>query len=96
MELVEIHHYLWEIPKQGGMLVPGRTYISAPMLEELREDPALTQIAKWHCQPDKAAHVQRGLREGGLVQPSPRPQGVNYGRRAGFGVAAWPLDSRIR
>jgi tRNA-splicing ligase RtcB (3'-phosphate/5'-hydroxy nucleic acid ligase) len=51
MNLVKIHDYLWEIPKEGAMLVPGRIYISEPMLEEIREDPALTQVANVACLP---------------------------------------------
>lgn len=51
MELVKIHDYLWEIPRQGAMLVPGRIYISEPMLEEIRQDPALTQVANVACLP---------------------------------------------
>jgi tRNA-splicing ligase RtcB (3'-phosphate/5'-hydroxy nucleic acid ligase) len=51
MELIKVHDYLWEIPKHGTMLVPGRIYISEPMLEEIREDPALTQVANVACLP---------------------------------------------
>ncbi len=51
MELVKVHDYLWEIPRQGAMLVPGRIYISEPMLEEIRDDPALTQVANVACLP---------------------------------------------
>jgi tRNA-splicing ligase RtcB (3'-phosphate/5'-hydroxy nucleic acid ligase) len=51
MELVKVHDYLWEIPRHGEMLVPGRIYISEPMLEEIREDPALTQVANVACLP---------------------------------------------
>jgi tRNA-splicing ligase RtcB (3'-phosphate/5'-hydroxy nucleic acid ligase) len=51
MNLVKIHDYLWEIPKEGAMLVPGRIYISEPMLEEIREDPALVQVANVACLP---------------------------------------------
>ncbi len=51
MNLVKIHDYLWEIPKTGAMLVPGRIYISEPMLEEIRDDPALLQVANVACLP---------------------------------------------
>ncbi len=51
MEVVKIHDYLWEIPRQGAMLVPGRIYASARMIEELRDDPALTQVANVACLP---------------------------------------------
>ncbi|HYB91682.1 MAG TPA: RtcB family protein [Candidatus Binataceae bacterium] len=51
MELIKIHDYLWEIPRQGAMRVPGRIYISEPMLQEIRDDPALTQVANVACLP---------------------------------------------
>src|SRR5581483_8456522 len=51
MEIHKIHDYLWEIPRQGAMLVPGRVYASARMIEELRDDPALTQVANVACLP---------------------------------------------
>jgi tRNA-splicing ligase RtcB (3'-phosphate/5'-hydroxy nucleic acid ligase) len=51
MQLVRIHDYLWEIPRRGAMFVPGRIYLRAPMLEELRDDPALTQVANVACLP---------------------------------------------
>ncbi|HXZ87372.1 MAG TPA: RtcB family protein [Candidatus Binataceae bacterium] len=51
MEFVKIHDYLWEIPRHGAMLVPGRVYASARMMEELRDDPALTQVANVACLP---------------------------------------------
>lgn len=51
MEIVKIHDYLWEIPRQGAMLVPGRIYANARMMDELRDDPALTQVANVACLP---------------------------------------------
>ena len=51
MEFIKIRDYLWEIPRQGAMLVPGRVYASAHMMEELRDDPALTQVANVACLP---------------------------------------------
>jgi tRNA-splicing ligase RtcB len=51
MELVRVSDHLWEIPRHGDMLVPGRVYASAAMIEELREDPALTQVANVACLP---------------------------------------------
>jgi tRNA-splicing ligase RtcB len=51
MELIRIHDYLWEIPKQGPMLVPGRIYANARMIDELRDDPALVQVANVACLP---------------------------------------------
>jgi tRNA-splicing ligase RtcB (3'-phosphate/5'-hydroxy nucleic acid ligase) len=51
MNLLKIHDFLWEISRQGAMLVPGRLYLSASMLEDLRDDPALTQVANVACLP---------------------------------------------
>ena len=51
MELLKIHDYLWEIPRHGQMRVPGRIYASAHLLEGLRDDPALQQVANVACLP---------------------------------------------
>jgi len=51
MELKRIHDYLWEIPKTGAMRVPGRIYASAILLEDIRDDPCLTQVANVACLP---------------------------------------------
>src|SRR5204862_264476 len=45
VELQRISDYLWEIPRQGGMRVPGRIYASEKLMAELRDDPALEQVA---------------------------------------------------
>jgi tRNA-splicing ligase RtcB len=45
MELRRAGEYVWEIPRRGGMRVPGRIYASERLMEELRDDPALTQVA---------------------------------------------------
>lgn len=44
MELRRISDYLWEIPRSGGMRVPGRIYASARLLDDIREDPCLNQV----------------------------------------------------
>jgi tRNA-splicing ligase RtcB len=51
MDLLRVHDYLWEIPKRGAMRVPGRIYASERLLEDLRDDPALTQVANVACLP---------------------------------------------
>src|SRR3989442_10049237 len=45
VELQRINDYVWEIPRQGGMRVPGRIYASEKLMAELRDDPALEQVA---------------------------------------------------
>ncbi len=91
MELVKIHDYLWEIPRQGAMLVPGRIYASAHMMEELRDDPALTQVANVACLPGIVGyslampdiHWGYGFPIGGVAAIDPQhgvvsPGGVGY------------------
>src|SRR2546421_5315810 len=45
VELQRISDYVWEIPRQGGMRVPGRIYASEKLMAELRDDPALEQVS---------------------------------------------------
>src|SRR5262245_5315370 len=45
MELRQIDELVWEIPRQGGMRVPGRIYASEKVMRDLRDDPALQQVA---------------------------------------------------
>jgi len=37
--------YLWEIPREGGMRVPGRILASERLMQAIREDVALEQVA---------------------------------------------------
>src|SRR3989475_8260238 len=41
----QITDYLWEIPKQGGMRVPGRVYATRELMADIRKDAALEQVA---------------------------------------------------
>lgn len=45
MQLVRKSDYLWEIPRHGGMRVPGRIFASDRLMEGMRRDPALQQVA---------------------------------------------------
>jgi tRNA-splicing ligase RtcB len=44
MELKRIHDYLWEIPRSGGMRVPGRIYADAVMMDSVRDEGGLQQV----------------------------------------------------
>jgi tRNA-splicing ligase RtcB len=44
VKLIKVHDYLWEIPKEGKMRVPGRIYASADMLDHIRSDNAHVQV----------------------------------------------------
>ena len=39
-----LEDYLWEIPRQGGMRVPGRIYASEKLMAGLRSDNSLKQV----------------------------------------------------
>jgi tRNA-splicing ligase RtcB (3'-phosphate/5'-hydroxy nucleic acid ligase) len=43
--LERVGEHVWEIPRHGGMRVPGRVYASEKLMQELRDDPALDQVA---------------------------------------------------
>ena len=45
MEITRKGEFVWEIPPQGAMRVPGRLYASASMIETLREDQSVQQVA---------------------------------------------------
>jgi tRNA-splicing ligase RtcB len=45
MELRRVDEWVWEIPRRGGMRVPGRVWASERLVDELRDDPALQQVA---------------------------------------------------
>ncbi|HJU11562.1 MAG TPA: RtcB family protein [Candidatus Binataceae bacterium] len=45
MQLIRRSDWLWEIPQSGSMRVPGRIYATARMIEEMRNDPCLNQVA---------------------------------------------------
>jgi len=44
MRIEKVHDNLWEIPRTGGMLVPGRVYTSEKMLAQIKDDRALEQV----------------------------------------------------
>lgn len=45
MEYRRITDVLWELPREGGMRVPGRIFASEPMMEAVREDRVAQQVA---------------------------------------------------
>jgi tRNA-splicing ligase RtcB len=44
VKIRKINDYTWEIPKEDGMLVPGRVFASAALLEDIRDDKSLEQV----------------------------------------------------
>ena len=45
IQIRQLDDTTWEIPKTGGMQVPGRVYASAKMMERIRADKSLEQVA---------------------------------------------------
>ena len=41
IQLKKINDYTWEIPKEGGMKVPGRVYASEKLLAKIKQDSTL-------------------------------------------------------
>ena len=44
IKLNRIEKCLWEIPRQGGMRVPGRIYATEKLMAGLKEDNSLRQV----------------------------------------------------
>lgn len=44
IQLSRIEEFLWEIPKQGGMRVPGRIYATEKLMSGLKSDNSLRQV----------------------------------------------------
>ena len=103
MKLHRIHDWLWEIPREGGMKVPGRVYSDGPPAPD---DPALRQVAnvahlpgivKWSlAMPD--IHWGYGFPIGGVAAVDPErgavsPGGVGYDINCGVRVITTRLDA---
>lgn len=83
-ELYRINDYLWEIPKQKGMKVPGRIYASHEMLQTiLSSDEAIKQVVNVAYLP--------GIQKYSLAMPDIH---WGYGFPIG-GVAATDLDEGV-
>src|SRR5690349_10067936 len=83
MELRRLGEFVWEIPRRGGMRVPGRVYASEKLVGRLRDDPALQQVAN-------VAHLP------GIVGASLAMPDIHWGY--GFpigGVAAVDADDGV-
>ena len=73
----------WRIPKQGGMRVDGVVYASGEMMDDIREDQSLQQVAN-------VAHLP------GIVDASIAMPDIHWGY--GFpigGVAAMDADEGV-
>ncbi len=83
IKLTRLEEYLWEIPRQGGMRVPGRIYASEKLMADLKDDNCLRQVVN-------VAHLP------GIVGYSLAMPDIHWGY--GFpigGVAAVSLDEGV-
>jgi tRNA-splicing ligase RtcB len=84
MDIKRVHDYLWEIPKSGGMRVPGRIYAAKEMVQSICEDDSIRQvmnvaylpgIVKYSlAMPD--IHLGYGFPIGGVCATDPSKGGV--------------------
>ncbi len=49
MELKKVSEFVWEIPKQGNMLVPAIVFASDQLMEKIKQDNTLQQAANVAC-----------------------------------------------
>tara|TARA_Y100000310_G_C20680993_1_gene815929 strand:- start:88 stop:3015 length:2928 start_codon:yes stop_codon:yes gene_type:complete len=49
MKLNKIHEYIWEIPKEGKMNVPGMLFSSDKLIEKVKQDNTLQQVKNVAC-----------------------------------------------
>ncbi len=83
IQLNRVEECLWEIPRQGGMKVPGRIYATEKLLSDLKEDNSLRQVMN-------VAHLP------GIVGYSLAMPDIHWGY--GFpigGVAAMDFDNGV-
>jgi len=90
IELKQISEYIWEIPKSGDMLVPGRIYADAELIKHLVDDVnrgkewnALVQIKNVACLP--------GIQKASFAMADVHP---GYGFAIGA-IGAFDTDSGV-
>ena len=83
IKLNRIEDYLWEIPRQGGMRVPGRIYANEKLIASLKEDNSLKQVMN-------VAHLP------GIVAYSLAMPDIHWGYRFPIGgVAAVSVEDGV-
>ena len=83
MEIRKIDAFRWEIPRSGSMRVPGRIYLSDALLDDVRQDEAMQQVANVASLP--------GIVSASLAMPDMH---WGYGFPIG-GVAAFDWDDGV-
>ncbi|MCH8328879.1 MAG: RtcB family protein [Nanoarchaeota archaeon] len=83
VEVKKISEFVWQIPKQGGMRVPGTIYASEKLMEKIKQDSTLQQVAN-------VAHL-KGIIKHSIALPDAHS---GYGFSIG-GVAAFDMEEGI-
>ena len=102
----QLDEHTWEIPRQGGMRVPGRVYASAEMMKVIRQDQSLEQVANVAHLPGIVKyslampdiHWGYGFPIGGVCATDAddgviSPGGVGYDINCGVRLVATALDA---
>ena len=82
-ELVKVDDWRWDIPKSGAMKVPGRIFADEKLLEDIRGDDCIEQVANVACLPGVIGYS--------FAMPDIH---LGYGFPIG-GVAAMDLDTGV-
>ncbi len=82
-ELKKISDNIWEIPKTGNMLVPGRIFASEKLIEAIKKDKTIEQVKNVACLPGIIGHS--------LAMADAH---LGYGFSIG-GVAAFDIDKGV-
>ncbi|MBW2975941.1 RtcB family protein [Candidatus Woesearchaeota archaeon] len=83
VEVKKINEFVWQIPKQGGMKVPGTIYASEKLMEKIKQDNTLQQVAN-------VAHL-KGIIKHSIALPDAHS---GYGFPIG-GVAAFDMEEGV-
>jgi tRNA-splicing ligase RtcB len=94
MALVRISEVEWELPRSGAMRVPGRVFASEKLIDAIREDPCLDQVANVACLPGIVGaslampdiHWGYGFPIGGVAAFDPEDGGVISPGGVGFDI----------
>ncbi len=108
MQLIRRSEWLWEIPQTGAMRVPGRIYANEQIIDEIRDDPCLSQVANVACLPGIVGyslampdiHWGYGFPIGGVAavdaeQGVISPGGVGYDINCGVRLARTGLEANF-
>jgi tRNA-splicing ligase RtcB len=106
MRLVRISETLWEIPREGAMRVPARVFADQRLIDQLRDDRSLEQLANVATLPGivEAALAMPDMHQGygfpvGGVAATARPEGVvspggvGYDINCGVRLLALPVSA---